>query len=174
LKAPAFADDGIAVTHRHIRNKIPVPALFDPGLAALSTGMRAETPGRRPGRRLQRRRRRRVVTVGVGDQDVGNPLGRETGEQGIDVFGEGGAGGDYGDLAAADHISAGPLEREGAGVARDDAADLRCHRLEPAVFEGELTAKWYVDGHGRETTRDCPRPKTTKNTGCNRKCRRAD
>ena len=53
----------------------------------------------------------------------------ETGEQGLDMLGEVGAGVDYRDLAAADHVGAGAAEGEGAGVARHDAADPRCDRL---------------------------------------------
>jgi hypothetical protein len=97
-----------------------------------------------------------VVAVGVGDQDVGHPLARQTGEQGLDVLGEIGAGIDHRDLAATDDVGSGAPECEGAGVAGDDAADPRRHRLEPAVFERELAAKRNVDSHDTKTTLDRP------------------
>ena len=97
-----------------------------------------------------------MVTMGMGNQDVGHPLARETGEQRRDVLGEIGAGVDHRNLAVAHDIGSGAPEGEGAGVARDDAADPRCHRLEPGVFERELAAKRNVDSHDKETTRDHP------------------
>ena len=45
------------------------------------------------------------------------------------MLGEVGAGVDHCNLAIADHVGAGTSEREGAGVARHDAADPRCDRL---------------------------------------------
>ena len=133
--------------NRDIGNEVPVAAFLDPGVAALPTGMRTETVGRRTGRRLQRLRRRRMVAMGVGDQDMGHPLAREAGEQCLDMLGEVGTGVDHRDLAAADDVGSGTPEGERARIARDDAADPRCDRLEPAVFERELAAKRDVDGH---------------------------
>src|ERR1044071_2174761 len=52
------------------------------------------------------------------------------------------------DLALPDHIGAGALEGERAGVLRDDPADPRRHRFEPAVFESDLAAKRNIDSHG--------------------------
>ncbi len=70
------------------------------------------------------------------------------------MLGEVWAGVDYRNLAAADHVGAGTSECEGARVARHDATDPRCDRLQPAVFERELATKRDVDSHGGETTRD--------------------
>src|SRR6516164_1145554 len=156
LETPTLAGDGVAVAHGHIRNEVPVPPFLDPGLAAPSSGMRAVTPGRGPGRRLQWRGRRRMVAMGVGDQDVSDPLARETGEQRLDMVSKVGAGVDYRYLVGADDIRSGPSKRERAGVAGDDAVNPRCHRFEPAIFEGEVAAERDVDGHDPETTRDPP------------------
>ena len=156
LEAPALTGDGLAIVHCHIRDEVPVPAFFDPGLTALPSGMRAITVCGGAGCRLKCCGRRRMVTMGVGDQDVGHSLARETGEQGLDMLREVGTGVDYRNLAVADDVGAGTSEREGAGVACDDAADPRCDWLEPAVLERKLTAEGYVDGHDSETTRDPP------------------
>ena len=86
--------------------------------------------------------------MGVGDEDVRHLLVGEPREERGDVLFELGAGIDDRDLALADDIGAGALEGERAGVLRDDAADSRRHRFEPAVFEGDLVAKGNVDSHG--------------------------
>src|SRR5207245_4293151 len=110
LDTPALAGNPIAVPQRHIGNKVPVTPLLDRGLAALASGMRAETPGRSTSRGLERRGRGRVVAMGVGDQDMGDPLAREAGEQSLDVLGEIGAGVDHPDLAAADNVGSSAAE----------------------------------------------------------------
>jgi len=156
LETPTLPGDDIAIAHRHIRSEIPVPAFFDPGLAAPASGMRAVTPGRRTRRRLQCCGRRRMVAMRVSDQDVRHTLRRETGEQGLHMLGEVGAWVDHRNLAAADHVGAGAPEGEWAGVARDDTADPRCYRFEPTVFEREFAAKRNVDGHAAKVTRDRP------------------
>ncbi len=154
LDPPARAGHPLAVAQGHIGNKVPIAPLLDPGLAALASGVWAVPISHRTGHRLQLCCRGRVVAMGVGDKDVGHPLARETGEQRLDVLGEIGAGVDDRDLAATDNIGSGAAEGEGAGVARDDAANPRRHRLEPAVFERELAAERNVDSHDKKTTRD--------------------
>ncbi len=95
-----------------------------------------------------------MVSMGVGDQDVGHPLARETGKERLDMLGKIRAGVDHRDLANADHVGSGSAEGEGARVARNDPPDHRCDRLEPAVFERKLAAEGDFDGHGRKITRD--------------------
>ena len=73
---------------------------------------------------------------------------RERLEQRLDMLGEVGAGIDHRDLAVADDVGAGALEGEGAGVARDDAADQRRQRLGDAVLEGEVAAEGDFRRHG--------------------------
>jgi hypothetical protein len=70
------------------------------------------------------------------------------------MFGQVRTGVDHRDLAAADDLGPRPPEGEWARVARDDAADPRSDRLEPAVLERELTAERYLPGHDSKTTRD--------------------
>src|SRR6516165_129094 len=125
LETPTLPGDDIAIAHRHIRSEIPVPAFFDPGLAAPASGMRAVTPDRRTRRRLQCCGRRRMVAMRVSDQDVRHTLRRETGEQGLHMLGEVGAWVDHRNLAAADHVGAGAPEGEWAGVAR---GETECRR----------------------------------------------
>src|SRR5260370_27852135 len=65
---------------------------------------------------------------------------------------------DHRNLAVADDISPGAAEREGAGIARYDAADHRRDRLQPAIFERKLAAERDLDSHGREITRNYVNP----------------
>ena len=154
LETPAPARDLVAVGYGHIRGEIPVAAFFDPGLAAPPTGMRAKTIGPGAGCRLYRFRRRRVITMRVGNQDMGHLLAGEPLQQCRDVLFEIGAGIDHRDLAFADDVGAGASKGKRARIARDDAADAGGDRFEPAVFERKLTAEWDIDGHsGREYTR---------------------
>src|SRR5437762_3317447 len=100
-------------------------------IAALAAGVGAKPVTRRPGRRLQRLCRRRVVAVGVGDEDVRHLLVGERGDERGDVLFELEAGIDDRDLTLADDIGAGALIGKGPGVLRDDAADPRRDRFEP-------------------------------------------
>src|SRR5207248_5805478 len=118
-------------------------------LAALAAGMWPKAVGRRAGRFLQGLGGRRMVAMGMGDQDMGDLLVGEARQQCRDVLRELGAGVDDRHLTFADDIGAGALERERPGVARDDTADPRRDGFEPAVFEDNLAAKGNVDSHGR-------------------------
>ena len=152
LEDPALAGDPIAVANRPVGDEIPVAALLDRRVAALAAGMRAEAVGRRAGRRLQRPRRRRMVAVRMGDQDMRHLLAGEPGEQRLDMFVEVRARVDHRDFALPHDISPGAAEGEGAGVARDDAADHRRDRLQPAIFERKLATERDLDSHAAETT----------------------
>ena len=94
--------------------------------------------------------------MGVGDQDMGDALARETGEQRLDMPGEVGAGIDHRNFVITDDVCSRAPEGEGAGIARDDPAQPGCHRLEPAVFERELAAEGNLDCHEAEITRNRP------------------
>src|SRR6266404_7482040 len=74
FETPTIARDLVPVLQGYIGHEVPVAAFLDGGVAPLAAGMGAEAVGRSTGRRLQRLRRRRMVAVGVGDQDVGHPL----------------------------------------------------------------------------------------------------
>ena len=102
-----------------------------------------------------------MVAMGVGDEDMGDPLVGEARQQCRDMLFELGAGIDHRDLALADDIGAGALEGERARIARDDAADPRRHPLEPAVFEREFAAIGNVDSHEFNTS-DPPSPGLTR------------
>jgi len=98
LEAPFPAPGGapalhrFAVLHHDIGDKIPVAAFLDPGVAAPPAGMRPEAMGRRAGRRLQRPGGRRMVAVGMGDEDVGDLFVGEAGDKRVDVLGKLGPG----------------------------------------------------------------------------------
>ena len=72
------------------------------------------------------------------------------GEQRLDMLGEVRARVDHRDLAVADDIGPGAAEGEGAGIARDDAADHRRDRLQPAIFERKFATERDLDSHGSE------------------------
>jgi hypothetical protein len=164
LETPTIAGDPVPVLQGYIGHEVPIATLLDGGIAPLAPtgqarglkahGVGAEPVGRGAGRRLQRLRRRRVVTMGVRDQDVGHPLARETGEERLDMLGKIRTGVDHRDLANTDDVGSGSPEGEGARIARNDPADHRCDWLEPAVFERKLAAEGDLDSHDRETTRN--------------------
>src|SRR5271165_299402 len=154
LENPTIAGYPAAIAHGRIRNEVPIAAFLDGQVAALPASMRAKTVSWSTRCRLERLRRGRMVAMSVGDQDMRDLLARETGEQRLDMVGEIGAGVDHCDLTMADDISPGTPEGEGAGIARYNAPDHRCDRLQPAVFEREFATKGDLDSHGRKTTRD--------------------
>src|SRR5579875_3247824 len=94
-------------------------------------------------------RRRRMIAMGVGDEDVRDALVAEPGEQSLDMLGKIGAGIDHGDRAFADDIGAGALERERARVPRNDAAQPGRDALEPAVGDGKIAMQRKIGGHVR-------------------------
>ena len=149
LELPATAGDRIAVVHGHVGREIPIPAFLDRRLAAPASGMGAKTIGRGTGRRSHCRRRRRMVAMGMGDQDMGHPLAGEAGQQCRDVLVEIRAGIDDRDLALADYVGPGALEGKRARIARDDTANARRHPLKPTIFERKLAAERDLGSHRR-------------------------
>src|SRR5271169_268825 len=133
----------------HIGHEVPIAALLDRGIAALPPGVGTEAIGRGPGCRLQRRCRRRMVAMGVRNQDVSHLFAGKSGQQCRDVLVEIRAGIDDRDVAVADDIGPGAAEGERARIARDNAANARRHPLEPAVFEGKFAAERNLDSHAR-------------------------
>src|SRR6266852_1623032 len=83
----------------------------------------------------------------VRDQDVRDRLAAQCAEQRLDMPGNLRPRVDDRDLAMSDDVGARALEGEGAGVARDDAADERRHRRCDAVVDIDVTAKGNLGGH---------------------------
>src|SRR5258707_14606386 len=77
LETPTITRDLVPILQGYIGHEVPIASFLDGGIATLAAGMGPESVGRGAGRGLQRLRRRRVVTMGVGDQDVGHPLARK-------------------------------------------------------------------------------------------------
>src|SRR5215469_1121683 len=94
-----------------------------------------------------------MVAVRMGDKNMRDLFAREAGEQSVDMVGEIGTRVDHRDLALPDNVCAGAPKGKGAGIARDDAADHRRDRLQPAVFEQKLATKRDLDSHEGEFTR---------------------
>src|ERR1700732_1043594 len=87
--------------------------------------------------------------MGVGDEDMADPLLGEARQQRRDMLLEFGGGGEHRPPARADDIGAGAFEGERTGIAGDNAADARRDPFEPAVFEGDLATIGNLDSHGR-------------------------
>ena len=94
------------------------------------------------GRRLDRRHRRRMIAMGVGDENMRHGLAAHGVEQRGDMRGIVGAGIDDGDLAAADDVADRALEGERPRIVGHHPAHAG-HRL--------------VDRVGREIERSCRR-----------------
>jgi hypothetical protein len=66
-----------------------------------------------------------MVAMGVGDDDMRHPLPLHSVEDRLDVGRVVRTGVDHRHLAHADDVRAGAMKGEGAGIARDHAADQR-------------------------------------------------
>jgi len=88
--------------------KSQIAAFLDPASPRRPPACGPKPIARRAGRRFQRLGRRRVVAVGVGNQDMGDLLLGEARQQGRDMLLELRPGIDDRDLALADDIGAGP------------------------------------------------------------------
>jgi hypothetical protein len=90
-----------------------------------------------PGRRFDFRHRRRMVAMGVGDENMGDGLAahgvKQRGDMGVVV----GPGIEDRDFAAADDVAHRAFEGERAGIIGDDRADTRRNLAHPVGFEIE-------------------------------------
>jgi hypothetical protein len=151
--APTRSRHDIAVAQGVIGTEVVIAAFFGDAAhtsailgAARAVGTEAVSGGAR--HVLQRRRRRRVIDMGMGDENVRHGLAGERFEQRFHMRGDCRAGIDDGDAVPADDVGAGALEGEGARVARDDAADERAQRGDGAVLDLEIAAEGNLNGHG--------------------------
>ena len=66
-----------------------------------------------------------MIAVGVGDEDMADPLARNGAAQGVQMLRQIGAGIDHRDVAVTDDINPGALEGERAGIARQKPRHAR-------------------------------------------------
>ena len=145
LGRPAGARHDLAVAQGDVGLEIMVAALLG-GDARRRLGMATEGVDRRAGRLGHGARGRRMIGVGVGDEDVRDRLAAHRVEHGVDVVGHVRAGIDDRHLAVADDVGAGAHEGEGTGVLRHHAPDQRRDALRRAVGGIELLDE--QDRHG--------------------------
>ena len=100
------------------------------------------------GRGLDRGHRRRMVAVGVGDEDRRHRLVAHGVEQGADVALVGRARIDDRDLAAADDVAHRALEGERSRIVRHHAADAGHGLVHGVGGEVEVFVEGDVVGHG--------------------------
>src|SRR5690349_14597770 len=87
--------------------------------------VRTERIGLRTTPFLERLSGRRMVGMGVGDENVRDRLAIQRPFQRLEMLGQEGARIDDGDLAATDNVDAGALEGEGTRIARQHPRDER-------------------------------------------------
>ena len=109
--------------------------------------MGAAADDRRPGRGLQRARGRRVVAVGVRDEDVRDGLAAHGLKERLDMGRRVRARIDDRDLPAADDVAAGAGEGVGPGIVGDDPAHERAHGDAGAGADREIEVEAEVGGH---------------------------
>ena len=152
LQRPAVALDDLAMGDPPVRHEFGIAAGIEAlGFADVQRPRRPVRPlaiGDRPGRRLDLGRRRRMVAMGVGDDDVGHRLAAHRVEQRIDVLLVEGTGIDDGDLAAPDDVAQRPLEGERARIVDQDAPHAGRDLLDHAGGEVEGSVEGDVVSHG--------------------------
>ncbi len=120
LQAPARTGDDFTVLQRHIGNEVAVGAgLGALGVADMQRTRRAVRTfgiGLRAGRRFDRRGGRRVIAMGMGDEDMRHGLAAHRVEQGVDMRLIRRSGIDDGDVAAPEDVADGAFEGEWAGI----------------------------------------------------------
>ena len=132
---PAFAAHDLAVGERNVGTEIHVGGGIEP--AGFADMQRPRQPVRAlreylgAGRRLHLGRRRRMIAVGMGDENMGDGFAAHGIEQRRDMGVVVGAGIEDRDLAAADDVAHRTLEGERARIIGDDGAHARRHLARP-------------------------------------------
>ena len=150
FEGPPVPFDDVSAAHLDLGDELHVASLLHLHRAAGS--VRAVAVDRpRPDLRLERPGRRRVVVVGMGDEDVAHLLAGHRGGEGLHVLRQVRPRIDHRDPAAPHDVGTGPVQGECARIARDHPP--HGHRtgggdeVRPAVFELELAPERYLDGH---------------------------
>ena len=143
--------DEVAVSHLDLGHELHVAALLHLHSVLPRAVRTVAVDGARPHLRLERPGGGRVVVVGMGDEDVAHLLAGDGGGEGLYVVGKVRPRVDDRDPAAPDDVGAGPVEGEGARVARDDPPHGHRPRggdeVDSAVLELELAPKGDLHRH---------------------------
>ena len=148
----AVALEYIAVGERDVGDKFPVAAFEPRRFANMQRPRRAMRPfavGFCASGRLDARRRRRMVAMGVGDEDMRHRLPSHRIEERGDMRLIERPRIDEGDLAAADDVADRPLERHRPRIVAHDAPQTGAHLLDEAGPQVEI----FVEGdrgHARQ------------------------
>ena len=151
LERPAVAAHHFAIGERHVGAKIHVGGSVEP--ARLADMQRASEPVRAlgenfcAGRGLDLGHRRRMVAMGVGDEDVRHRLAAHRVEQRRDMGVVVGAGIEDRHLAAADDVADRALEGERARIVGRHRTHQRRHLFRPVGLEIERLVERDVVGH---------------------------
>ena len=133
FERPAVARHHLAVAERDVGPEIKVGAGIEPvGLADMQWPRRAVRALRidhGTGRGLDLRHGRRMIAMGVGDENMGHGFAAHRIEHRRDMGLVVRAGVEYRHLAAADDVTDRPLEGERTGIVGDDRAHARRHFL---------------------------------------------
>ena len=128
LERIAAPGDDLAVVERAVGRIGGIMRGVEAARRAVGAGRRPVGAGaddRRAGRRAERRRRRRMVAMGMGDEDVADAPSLRRAQQRFDMRRVDRAGIDDRHLLAADDVTAGPGRGEGRGIVGDDPSHQR-------------------------------------------------
>ena len=154
LQRPAVAGDGLAVLHLHVGTKIAVGAGLGRYFLALVIrprgAMRALGIDRGAGGRLDPRGVRRMVAVGMGDENMRDGLAAHGVEQRGCVGLVIGTGIDDRDIASADDVAHRAGEGERRRVVAEHAANAGAHLVDDAGFQGKIAVERDVVVVGHE------------------------
>jgi hypothetical protein len=152
LKRPVRAGDHVAVGKRNVGDEIAVAAFLPQRFADMQwprRAVRAFAKRLRTGRGLDARRRRRMVAVGVGDQDMRHRLPAYGLEECGNVRLIERPRIDDGDAPAADDVAHRPLERHRPRVVAHDPAQPGAHLLDGVGRQVEAAVERNVVGHAQ-------------------------
>ncbi|CAB5003109.1 unannotated protein [freshwater metagenome] len=154
VEGPTRPFDDVAGGDEYIGYEREVGPLLDLALGlALLLGFAGERVGAErvhrgvDARVAQHRRGRGVIAVGVRDEDRDDLLAAECAQQCLHVRRVSRPGVDDRNLAPADDVGAGAVERERARVVREHASDMGRHRVGEARHSCELPDVGYHRGH---------------------------
>src|SRR5690606_23453334 len=151
----AVAFDQRIVGQRDVRVEIGVAAGIHPHLLAGTQGprraMRAEAGGRRAGGRRQPGGERRVIAMGVADEDMADRPAADRRQQGGQVLLVVRAGIEDGQRLPADDVAVGAVKGEGAGIGRGDADHVRRHRDRLSVRRRKTRVEFKCHGCGNSS-----------------------
>ena len=144
FERPSISFDHVPILDLLIRHEFVIAAFFDLRPAAVAA-MGAVAIGRRSGRLLKGGRCRRMIAMGMCDQDMRDGLAFDRTLKGRNMIVIQRPRIDHCNLALPDDIGTGSVKRETAGVVTDHAPDQRAYLVDNAVFELDVPNEG--DGH---------------------------